>query len=210
MRIVIPSQTLRIDTFAICDDFGELLNYSKRTRKPLREGWSSGLRQVARSMLAYTQFIDQHLAVRLLKTTVMACCGDRAVDLVICLDNRLGIPTSNGGAKGREAFTDRDEIAIGPADRRKVPDDRLEYVHRFVVIDDVDKLECSDSGTAVRLKLDQSFRSESNQRFTHRSTRDLVLAAQSLLLKPDARFDFERNDRVTERRVDSPADEVIE
>jgi hypothetical protein len=37
-----------------------------------------------------------------------------------------------------------------------------------------------------------------------------VLAAQSLLLKPDARFDFERNDRVTERRVDSPADEVIE
>ena len=35
MCIVIPSQTLRINAFSVCDDLDELLNNAKRTRKPL-------------------------------------------------------------------------------------------------------------------------------------------------------------------------------
>ena len=122
--------------------------------------WSSGLGQVSHGMLTYSQFVDEHLAVRLLKTAVMACRGDRAVDLVICLNNRLGIPAIDCSAKGREAFPDPGEIAVGPTHRSKVPNDGLEHVHRLIVIDDVDKLECRNPGPAVWRKLDEPFRGE--------------------------------------------------
>ena len=111
-------------------------------------------------MLAYSQFVDQHLPVRLFKTAVVACRGDRAMDLVICLNNRLGILPSDCSAKDREAIPDPGKIAVGPTHRSKMPNDGLEHVHRLIVIDDVNKLECRNPGPAVWRKLDEPFRGE--------------------------------------------------
>ena len=135
---------------------------ARSTKTLATHGRTIHLGQVAHGMLTCSQFVDEHLAVRLLKTAVMACRSDRAVDLIICLDNRSGIPASNCSAKGRETCPDRDEIAVGPTNRRKVPNNRLEHVHRLIVIDDIDELECRNPGTAIWLKLDQPFRCETN------------------------------------------------
>ena len=83
-----------------------------------------------------------------------------------------------------------------------MPDDGLEYIHRLIVIDNIDKLQCSDPSTAIWLKLDEPFRREPDQRFTHRGSGDLVLTAQSLLLQWGSRLNFKRDDGVAQRCVD--------
>ena len=63
-----------------------------------------------------------------------------------------------------DAILDRGEVIRRAPDRRKMADQRLEDIHRLVVIDDVDKLQRGDLRTPIGFELNQIFRGKTDQR----------------------------------------------
>jgi len=73
-----------------------------------------------------------------------------------------------------DAVLDCSKIILHPPDRGKMANQRLKDIHRFVVVDNVDKLQSRDLRASVGLELDQIFRSKTDQRFPDGSARHFI------------------------------------
>jgi hypothetical protein len=87
----------------------------------------------------------------------MARGGNRPMDFIIASNDGLGIFPCDRGAKFLKVLFNDVKVSVGSSYRSKMPNNRLQYVHRLIVVDDIDELQRRNLCAAVGFQLYETF-----------------------------------------------------
>lgn len=170
MCIVVSGQLLSTFTVALDDRANKLFDSLQRAGKAVRQYLPAVTDDIPGGMLRDPELIYQHLLIGLFKAAVMARGGNCAMRIVIGLDDLFSSLLRDCLSKQFDRLFDCGDVRIRSAHASEVPNRWLEHIHRFVMIDNVDKLKCGNASALVRLQVDQPVGGQTDQRLAQRRT----------------------------------------